>query len=407
MTTAPERIGEIKIRQETTANEAIADPTTYWANAAAKQLRAWDVDTTQLKKLSEDDPSMQTHAMADPAKLLLGKQGQLPFSVFLTGLSAAAADATAVVQDNLGLLLSGALGGEQLDTSTLVASSNTGIGATTPIEVNDASGLSVGGAVRISGEMRRITAVNTGASPDTITLDQDLSAAPSSGTLVAAAATYYPDEAALVDLADAGHLTFATLFRGYHSEDQWQARGCFFQIALANLGPNMIPRLNVVAHIQDWDLVTSVAVGGSFTEQTPPAQLNNGLYIQDQGTVTRNIEHTKSLGIDLGLVPAALASPAAENGIQGHAVFGGRTMLQFEALYDSKWNDKYEAGTKSVGGYQIGTGVLVSFPELIIDESPSRTGDNATYAAVKMHANNGSGSTDLQRAKFAIHRFGT
>src|SRR3990172_6346138 len=141
MTTTPARLGEIRFRLETAANEAIADPVTYWANAAAKKIKAWDVDTSQLKKASEDDPHLQTHVGGDPARLQLGKSGALPFTCFLSGLEVAAADGITVLQDELGLLLKGALGGESLATSPLVATGNTGIGATTPIQVDNPSRL--------------------------------------------------------------------------------------------------------------------------------------------------------------------------------------------------------------------------------------------------------------------------
>ena len=399
---APGRLGEVKFKQETTANEAIANAAT-WAAASPKQLKVHDVSNS-LKYLSEDDPSLQTHVMADPKRLLLNKGGTLGFRTFLFGLSAAASNGVQVVQDALGLALKCALGGEALGTSTTVDGANTGTGgAGDQLKVTSAAGIGVGTAIRVGTEMRRVTA----KSSNDLTLDMKLSSAPTSGT-VAASATYFPLEAALVDPSNANRISLAALFRGYDSEDQWLARGCFAGVELAELGPKKLARLAWTLHPQDWDLVTGVAVGSAFTEPNPGAQINSGLYINAQGTETRNYRHTKSVDVKLGLTVSELPSPVGENGVAGHAVFGGRTALEYERYYDSEDNVGYEAGTLYLAGYQIGTSVLLTFPQLSFDDTPEPGGSPERTVKSKFHADNGPTTTsDTTLARFAIHRFGT
>jgi len=65
---------------------------------------------------------------------------------------------------------------------------------TTVIDVVSAAGLSAGGCVVISGQVRRITDVDVVAIPDNITITPALSAAPVNATVVAAGVAYYPKD---------------------------------------------------------------------------------------------------------------------------------------------------------------------------------------------------------------------
>ncbi len=405
--TAPGRLGEIRFFAESTPAATIADPSTYWAGSY-KKVRAWDF-AEQLKKMAEADPAMQTSPFNDPAPILLGKGGTASFKCHMTGLSPSFASGTATLQDDLGLLLANALGGEDLNTSGTVGV-NTGVGATTTITctAGTGAGLTAGSAVRIGTEMRRVVSV----SGENLTLDQDLTSAPAQSTAIAASASYYLDESALVDLSDSGHDTLAVLFRGYDSEDQWQMRGVWPSIELSDLGSNKGPKLDVTLNPQDWELVTGVAVGAAFTEQNPTAQVNSGLYLNLQNatessrTKTINQIHTKNLTIKLGLKATAYESPTGVQGVVGHMVLDGRTEVEFETNYDSQWNVWFEAGNFFYAGYQLGSSVLITFPALRIAETPERTGTGMTGIKVKLYADNGpTTTTELTKSRFAIHRF--
>lgn len=398
------RQGEIRFKQETVANEAIATPSTYWASSP-KKLKAWDVKTGNLHE-SEDDPSLVLHALEDRQRLLLAKKSALAFKCWLTGLAA-----TTPAQDDLGLLLKAALGGESLGpASTTVTGANAGAGATAPLAVTLGTGILAGQAIKVVSasrtELRRVVSV----SGNNLTLDQDLAGVYTSGT-VYTSATYYPDPDPLCDLNDAGHLTLAALFRGAHSAEQVQHRGCFPGIELADVGTNKRPKFDVTLHGQDWDYVSGVAALSAFTEPASPNQINNGLYLNAVGTVTNNIIPVSDIDIKLGMTVEPQMSPNGENGVIGHLVIGFRTTIEFTTYFDvATWYDRYAAGTKFLGGYVLGNNALISFPLLQIDEAPDPVGAGAQPRGVrvKMHADNSSITTnDLTLAKFAIHRFGS
>jgi hypothetical protein len=400
--TYPARVGEIRFKLESVAGAPIATAATFWA-ASPKQLRAWDVKPGNTRE-AEDDPSLVQHALEDRQRLPLAKKSGLQWTSWLTALAT-----STPAQDALGLFLKGALGGESLGgASTTIDSANTGAGATAPLVVAAIAGFTVGQAVKVvttRTELRRIVA----KLGNTLTLDQDLATAPTAGTVLGSA-TYYPDPAALSDLNNAAHLTFAALFRGAHPAEQVQHRGCFFGVELADLGQNKRPKVQCSAHGLDWDYVSAITSLGSFVESASPNQVNNGLYIAAQGATSNNVLHTSETDIKLGLTIDPQMSPVGKNGVIGHLAFGGRTSLEFTTFFSvADWFDQFELGTKFYAGYQIGNHALVSFPQLSIDEAPEAVGSGAQPRAVKvkLHADNGPISTnDLTLARFAIHRFG-
>lgn len=401
--TVNSRQGEIRFKRETVANEAIATPSTFWASSP-KKVKAWDIKPGNMRE-SEDDPSMVLHAQEDRGRLLLAKKAAMAFKCWLTGLAV-----TTPAQDDLGNLLVGALGGESLGpASTTVAVANAGAGATAPLAVTLGTGILAGQAIKVVSasrtEIRRVVSV----SGNNLTLDQDLAGVYTSGT-VYGSATYYPNSAPLCDLNDAGHFTYATLFRGAHSAEQVQSRGVFFGVELVDIGTNKRPKLDVSCPGQDWDYVSGVAALTAFTEPSAPNQVNNGLYLNAQGTVTNNIIPVSEIDLKLGMTVEPQMSPNGENGVIGHLAMGFRTTLEFTTYFAvSTWFDAYEAGTKFVGGYVLGNNGLISLPQLTIDEAPEAVGSGSQPRGVKvkMHADNGPVTTsDLTLAKFAIHRFG-
>lgn len=403
--TSPARVGEVRFIKETvgSANAAIATPSTFWA-ASPKKVKAWDIKSGNTRD-AEDDPSMVLHAMEDRQRLLLAKKAAMGFKCWFTGLTP-----TTPAQDDLGLLLAGALGGESLGpASTTITGANAGAGATAPLAVTLGTGILAGQAIKVVSatrtEIRRVVSV----AANNITLDQDLAGVYTSGTVLASA-TYYPLTGPLTDLNDAGHFTFATLFRGANAAEQLQSRGVFFGIEIADVGVNKRPKFDVSCQGQDWDYVSGVAALSPFTEPAAPNQVNNGLYLNAQGTVTNNIVPVSEIDIKLGMTVEPQMSPNGENGVIGHLAFGFRTTIEFTTYFAvSTWGDAFEAGTKFVGGYVLGNNGLISFPQLTIDEYPEAVGAGAQPRGVKvkMHADNGPVVTnDLTLAKFALHRFG-
>ncbi len=411
--TAPGRVGELRIVAESgTPPVAIATPSSYWASGF-KHLRAWDVQPDQLKYDSIDNEALTLNAFEDRQKLLTSKSGGIPFKTHLRGLAQTATNALAVTREDLGLLFVSAMGGESLGTTTTIGVAS-GAGATASLVVTSSAGMLAGQAVCVNGECRRIVSI---ADSTHLLLDCDLTTTPANADLCIASATYFISEVGLTDLSNALHVTLAALFRGYGSTDQYQARGCFPEIASFNdLMPGKVASISGILHALAWEFVTGVAADTTWTPAVPPAQISSGLYLQTQSTVTITAarQHAKNVAIALGLKPQLQESAIGEQGKVGHLVDGGRSTLEFETFFTSAWNTAYEAVTKHYAGYQMGKPttasgcVFISFPELTIDETPARVGpkDNATMVKVKLHANQFlAGATDAAKSRMSIHFF--
>lgn len=398
---AAARIGEVKFKQETVAGEAIGTASTYWA-ATPYQIRAHDIDISGLKTGSLPDPSVQSDAFADPINLLVAKTQVVKFKALLTKLAA-----TTPAQDPLGRLLTAAMGAQSLGPAlTTVDATNTGAGATAPLKVTSTASFAAGQAIKTNGYLRRIVSIS---SPN-LTLDHDLPAVYTSGN-VQGSQTNYLSQLPIIDIGDAGHISHAFLFRGLDAADQWQMRGGFPEIELLDLGKkDGPPKVGVTLMGLDWEKVASVAVGAAFTEPNPASQVGTGWYYNQTGTVTNNTIPARNFAVKLGLKVEALESPLGAQGIQGYAVNVGRTEVEFEVLPDqaAALHTAWAAQTLYVGcGLQLGADVLISFPQLVIDEEPSRVGGGSLYWKIKMHANNGPTTTnELTKSRVAIHRFG-
>lgn len=398
-TTAPGRQGELRFRQETVAGEAIAAPSTYWVAGLCQRLRSWDWDFSDLKYNSIADPSVQSRYLRNPARIMTAKGGSVKCKAFLTALNQTAATGVTVTQDSLGLLLQAAWGGQQRGVSRAITAGST----TTVINVANTNGLVVGLGVLINGEARRITVVTTNTS---ITLDMALTSAPGASDLIKAALTVYPDPDYLADIGDAGRISLACLLRG-SGEDQYQLRGVYPQVEIESVKPGGEVTLAITLHCMDWEIVTGTTADIAPTEGTVAIARAGGLYWQTLETTTKNTVHTKDIAVKLGMSPQPIESPVATQGVAGFVVVGGEpTTVETTVMYDDDWHDWYEAQTAKYAGLQFSTAALLSLPCCYQDQTPVREADGPTGGKIAFHANEatGSGSTDLEYARFALHR---
>jgi len=137
----------------------------------------------------------------DPASSIAGlsdASGSITFEAF--GLNTTLGDGVTPVKDRLSVFLETFYGTRTAASGTAVSGSGS---TTTVVDVADASGFAVGQVVVISGEARKITAIDTASTPDNITLHRALSAAPADTTVVYGSEHFEP--------VDTGHAT-GTLF---------------------------------------------------------------------------------------------------------------------------------------------------------------------------------------------------
>lgn len=126
-----------------------------------------------------------------------------------------------------------------------------GSSTTTQVDVTSAASLQAGDLVMISGEIRRVTATDTAATPDNITVSPPLSAAPADTTEVFVAETYTP--------ADTGHRSHTMLF--LRDTQLTEVRGCVFSVsAEASFGQPAMLSCEFDAGI--WDMEDTFTLDG-------------------------------------------------------------------------------------------------------------------------------------------------
>lgn len=117
-----------------------------------------------------------------------GKGGTLSFRTPVPALTTAASSGQAAVVASWFSWLMKACGcTETLGTGTAIDGA---LSSTTALDVTAATGIAVGSIVRVGGACRLVTAVDTGATPDDVTVTPALASAPSAATPVYSGASY-------------------------------------------------------------------------------------------------------------------------------------------------------------------------------------------------------------------------
>lgn len=145
----------------------------------------------KFHKLTLDDPSS--------VKGLSRASGSLVLE--MAGLNTPLASSATPTKDRFSVFLETFFGTRTAAAGTTVSGSGS---STTVVDVTSAAGFAVDDVVIISGQARRITAVDTASTPDNITLHRALSAAPSASTEVYNTEQFKP--------VDTGHRTGTLLF---------------------------------------------------------------------------------------------------------------------------------------------------------------------------------------------------
>lgn len=171
-----------------------------------------------------------------------GKGGTLTMRTPLVGLTTAAASTVQAVPPVwLSRMLQACGLTEQLGTGTVVSGAGS---TTTVIDVSAASGIAVGSAVLIAGEVRQVTARDTVASPNTITVAPALSSAPGNGVVVYSGAHYVIDQG-----VDSG-ITAAFAVKLHNTEET--LLGCKGTFSVPNVNARERPMFDWSFQIDSW-----------------------------------------------------------------------------------------------------------------------------------------------------------
>ena len=229
---------------------ALADTDQFYVFAP---LPASSVAITSKTENLERDFARLTYDPPSSLKGLTMASGSFDLELF--GLETPSADGSAAGLDRLSQLLQfiGTRGAK-------VGEAVTGSGSTTTqIDVTDASPYAAGDIVLINNQIRRVTATNTGATPDNITVSPALSAAPTAGTIVYLAETFTP--------AETGHRSHTFLFL---TDDRLvEVRGCMCSLKItAEYGAAL--KASVEFDASAWDWQDAFALDGQQSTKYPP-----------------------------------------------------------------------------------------------------------------------------------------
>lgn len=191
----------IAINPESTFSTAASSAYSAYVRVPAEAIE-WTPREEYIKR------EVQTLSLGHKVSGLVGaKGGEVKFRVGIPGLSTTAASTVAAVPHPwLDELLEACAYASTNDTGTVVSGSGS---STTVVDVSDATGISVGSMVMIGGEARYVTAKDTAATPDNITVTPALTGAPANATVV------YASSWCVTSDADPGTITIIAKGDGY------------------------------------------------------------------------------------------------------------------------------------------------------------------------------------------------
>lgn len=183
------------------------------------------------------------------------------FKLEIPGMVTSSVDGTAAPEDRWSKFLQ-AIGSR----SAAVGEAVTGAGSTTTqIDVTSAATFAVGDYVLINNQVRRVTAVDTGATPDNITVSPALSAAPANADLLYLPEVWTP--------ADTGHRSHTIL---HFTDDRLvELLGCIFSMKLSGEFGGLV-MLDVEFDSDGFSVTDAQALDGSQVNKGPVVFVTTG-----------------------------------------------------------------------------------------------------------------------------------
>lgn len=203
-----------------------------------------------------------------------GRRGQIAqhkTCSFNIELYATGGGATGTAPDWVNLLTAGGWQSTTSGGATTVSGSSS---TTTQVDVADASGLAVGDAVVIGTEIRRITGVDTAATPDHIDVTPALSSAPAASTTVGHALVYTMNP----DRASAGNEL--TLWRFDNRTADMLIGAVITSITFAMTGGDEM-RVTVEGRAAQWRRMISTTLSSGINDTVTTIPLTDGSAIPD------------------------------------------------------------------------------------------------------------------------------
>lgn len=399
---------------ETTQGTAPADAAAWIASGVRLRHIAESLDMSGVGVEQVVDERNQYRVFATEERVVGIDNPEFPFAVYAHGTGATTADtnqvATTAPGYELGNLVGHALGGISRGYSTTVSG---GASTTTAINVSDASNYEAGEYVAIelgaslpsqypSGTcfVRRILTVDTGATPDQVTIDQALPAAPPDTAAVHGTIVAYTDETVLCDSnASGGPYSRSWLVQkampssASGVRESWVFRGCVATLQSIELsrGAAMQLAFQVMAGSHDPPTVAPWPTAWSTNLQLGNAPFAVGprseVWLEDEGTTTNTTIHVSSFNVEPG-VPRVRVETVTSSGqnmeaTSHFAVEPAETTITMSItpFAIDQWTDQIATTRKSLRWSNMGaagSGFALSFPSVSHIETPKRAINNAT-----------------------------
>lgn len=310
---------------------------------------------------------VQTNALGvKHAGVIGGKGGKLTFKVGAPGLSVAAASTvTAVANPAISEIIRSCGWSETLDTGTVV----TGAGSTTTvIDVTSAAAITVGSMVMINGEARVVTARDTAATPDNITVSPALSTTPAAAVVVYGAANYVLSD------ADPGTVGFVWKADGF----AYRLKGCKGTMKVPDTNARDRVILEFEFMVDTWD---NTEPSGTFPTIAP---VDNIIALAGTCNLATTATPTALVGFDPGMTLQPRLSTTGTNGRAGWAIADAKPMVKLRPYFSTSFRTDFEARTERELVAQFGStatrAMAVHATKAQITAYPGETDSNGVVA---------------------------
>lgn len=325
------------------------NPESTWSTAASTdyndylRVPAEGLEYTPAQDFIERE--VQTLVLGQHVAGVVGRKGgTVKFKTGIPGNSTAGASTVAAVaQQWFKECLEGCGLASNADTGTVVSGAGS---TTTVVDVSSAAAIEVGNFVMISGEVRMVTAVDTGATPDNITVTPALSGAPANAVVVYAGVKFSTSD------GDPGTVTFVA--KGDNT--LYRFLGCKGTAKLEDVEAGKRPMISWEFQVDTWD---TTEPSNTF----PSPILTNHIKTATGGAVLWGTTATVTAGFtfDQGRTLQEKASVAGTQGRSGWVVAQEKPTASLKPYRSTSYATDFAAETERQLLLQIGTSVQQTF----------------------------------------------
>lgn len=394
----------VSVCEEPNASFAVLTSLTFVPVPAVADSLSWTHGQKML------DPNTLQQYQHGKSQLVVGPRTESTLSMkvplFTTGTLANVATSTLTRADSAGLLLLDLAFGGSAGTGSQ-GSAASGVPTADVITVTDGSSFVEGGCIGWinSAGLMELREISTITATHTLTLKNDLSAAPAAADVIYNGITFFPSK-------KSSPTSLQFLVEGEEADDYWRLMGCMPTSIGFELAWGEIPHVVYEFAVTDWDYLGSGSLAGMTYSNFNPLAYNSGeLLIQTVATSTRNVVQHHSFSLESSLTYLPVTSP---NGVQGRVAwiqnhtppfFTAKvgTYYEDQTWYDARSNRTLKSVFLQMGMSSAG-GVLLSLPTSQVSDvtAPSDanglTGSEVTFVSLLDTDTSGQGSERLRAA---------